>query len=174
MIYNCWKLSKSVIGHLKQRPNTKHAIVLGLFVGLRTFIKTFTLTSCKMLRNCSNCCLQYCTSCIIEFRRVLSSMNNCSSGEPLAESRPNCDAVFVCSRCKFSIERGLSEPFKLVWCKRDRFKSRVDRAGSCELFENYEKQKFKKIQINNRKSGECRICSMFRPNWATRWYLNTN
>lgn len=94
-----------------------------------------TLTSCKMLRNCSNCCLQYCTSWIIEFRSVLSSIKSCSSGEPLAESRPNCDCVLQLIKCKFSIERGLSEPFR-VGCKRDRFKSRVDRAGSWELLRN--------------------------------------
>lgn len=90
------------------------------------------LTSCKMLRNCNSCCLQYWTSWIIEFRSVLSNMNSWSSGEPLAESRCDDGRVDVLQlvRLRFSMDR---VPSSVAWWKRDRFSRRVDWTGSWDL-----------------------------------------
>lgn len=97
----------------------------------------FILTSCKMLRSCNSCCLQYNTSWIIEFRKVLSNMNRWSSGAPLAIPLPYWDEGRDVDRRlpKLSIDRGLSEPALLSgpWFRRDRFNRRVARAGSWDL-----------------------------------------
>lgn len=88
------------------------------------------ITSCKMLRNCNSCCLQYWTSCIMEFRSVLSNMNNWSSGEPLAESRCDDDRALQLVRLRFSMDR---VPSRLVWWKRDLFSRRVVWTGNWDL-----------------------------------------